>query len=616
MKKVVIRIKDRELLFSSLKLSQALGELHSFSFNYQIESPNGVTVKTYADFYEEVLDAGIEIEVEQKKIFEGVVLAVECMNQYDFYIDFKISGHCKMFLLDQEEKSNIFNKKKLSDIFKSLTGDVPASIQPLYSEPLHYTVQYNLTAFRMMQMLCKREGEWLYYDGNQIVIKRPDSAAIKLDQSVNEVFDLQLNMKMPSVAAKLGGYDIIKGDKFNKTPKQSGADKQTFSGLVQSKQHSADEESAYHSQTVPFEETLKRYEDLYKAQWLSNTVVLRGKTNNPSVALGAVIEIMNGENSEGTYIVTNVTHYSGEATSYYNHFEAVVEEDKYAPYVDPELKIESALQYATVTQNEDSDGIGRVKVKFWWCDEETCWMHVVTPHAGAGRGFRFLPEIGDSVIVGFFGGNIEAPYLMGSVHHEQAKDAVPEEGNHIKTIATGTNRRIEFDEKRGLLFLTDFYGADKGGNAVHLEKQDGKQIIHIYSRGDEQNMSIIQVDTNEGIKIAILDDNKDTVEIKMDRKGQKMNIFAKKEIVVHSENSVQVKASNIHIEGDQSIKMKTKKFELESDEIKIDAMMEIKMQAGQLLDIASMQTAVKGDTLLNLNGGAQAVLKGGMVMIN
>lgn len=618
MKKVIVKIDGKEALFSNLSLTQQMCDLHTFRFNYQIESPNGVTINTYYDFYEGVLDKSIEITVEQKPIFEGYVASIECINQYDAYIDFEIKGHCKMTQLNAVKECKSFYKKTPADIFKALTKDIPSEITPIHNEVLHYTVQYNYSAFEMLQMLCKREGEWFYYDGKKIIIKKPESSPIKLDQKKNEIFNIKLDVKMPKGANALLAYDTIKGNAVIEPAKKQDAKDKTLASIPKSKQFIAGAESIYQTETVPFDDYVKRSKEKYETQRVSETVVLKARSNSNAVALGTIIEVMNEDKSEGTYVVTKVTHYSPETSIYQNDLEAIPNVDKYAFYVDPEVKIESAPTYAIVTQNEDEDGLSRIKVKFYWASgkEESCWMDLITPHAGAGKGFRFLPDIGDEVMVDFYDNNIEAPYAIGAVYSNNRKDGEPQEGNYIKTIATKTNRRIQFDEKRGLLFLTDFYGKEEGGNSIHLEKKDDKQLTHIYSRKDEKNQSIIQVDTKDGINIFILDDNKETIQIKLDREGQKIKIFAKKEITVHSENEVNVKASNIKIEGEQSIKMRTKKFELESDEIKVEAQMKLEMNGGQKLDLSSAQTAVKGDMMLDLNGGAQAVLKGGMVMIN
>ncbi|GAL64992.1 phage baseplate assembly protein V [Algibacter lectus] len=46
--------------------------------------------------------------------------------------------------------------------------------------------------------------------------------------------------------------------------------------------------------------------------------------------------------------------------------------------------------------------------------ETTPWIRVVTPHGGGDKGFHFIPEVGEEVLIGFEGANAERPYMMGS----------------------------------------------------------------------------------------------------------------------------------------------------------------------------------------------------------
>ena len=68
-----------------------------------------------------------------------------------------------------------------------------------------------------------------------------------------------------------------------------------------------------------------------------------------------------------------------------------------------------------VTDNEDPEGWGRVKVKFPTLTEEHAsnWARVVALGAGPNRGIYWLPEINDEVLVAFEHGDIHRPYVIG-----------------------------------------------------------------------------------------------------------------------------------------------------------------------------------------------------------
>ncbi|WP_262011028.1 type VI secretion system Vgr family protein [Acinetobacter baumannii] len=81
------------------------------------------------------------------------------------------------------------------------------------------------------------------------------------------------------------------------------------------------------------------------------------------------------------------------------------------------------------------DEWGRIKVRFLFTrsddhshdggagtnnnDTDSAWIDVLTPWAGEGYGARFLPRIGEIVVINFFNGDIDRPFVMGRVHEAQ-----------------------------------------------------------------------------------------------------------------------------------------------------------------------------------------------------
>src|SRR2546426_9457473 len=70
-----------------------------------------------------------------------------------------------------------------------------------------------------------------------------------------------------------------------------------------------------------------------------------------------------------------------------------------------------------VTNNEDPDGLGRVKIRFPWLseDNESWWARIAAPMAGKERGAYFLPEVDDEVLVAFEHGDVNFPYVLGAL---------------------------------------------------------------------------------------------------------------------------------------------------------------------------------------------------------
>jgi len=72
---------------------------------------------------------------------------------------------------------------------------------------------------------------------------------------------------------------------------------------------------------------------------------------------------------------------------------------------------------AVVTNNDDPEKLGRVKVKFPWLSDknESSWARMLTPLAGQQRGFYHLPEPNDEVLVAFEFGDINRPIILGAL---------------------------------------------------------------------------------------------------------------------------------------------------------------------------------------------------------
>ncbi len=52
-------------------------------------------------------------------------------------------------------------------------------------------------------------------------------------------------------------------------------------------------------------------------------------------------------------------------------------------------------------------------------DTDSAWVDVLPPWAGEGYGARFLPRIGEIVVIDFFDGNLDRPFVVGRIHEAQ-----------------------------------------------------------------------------------------------------------------------------------------------------------------------------------------------------
>ncbi|MBD0088094.1 type VI secretion system Vgr family protein, partial [Acinetobacter baumannii] len=122
------------------------------------------------------------------------------------------------------------------------------------------------------------------------------------------------------------------------------------------------------------------------------------------------------------------------------------------------------------------DEWGRIKVRFLFTrsddhshdggagtnnnDTDSAWIDVLTPWAGEGYGVRFLPRIGEIVVIDFFNGDIDRPFVMGRIHEAQRqptkfdnKGKLPDtkklSGIRSKEVSGGGFGQLRFDDTPG-----------------------------------------------------------------------------------------------------------------------------------------------------------------------
>lgn len=180
-----------------------------------------------------------------------------------------------------------------------------------------------------------------------------------------------------------------------------------------------------------------------------------------------------------------------------------------------------------VTNNQDPEQVGRVKVKFPWLmdSDESYWARVATLMAGKDRGTFFLPEVGDEVLVAFDHGDINHPYVIGALWN--GVDTPPETNadgkNTIRTIKSRSGHAIRFDDN------------------------------------DEQKQEKLEIKTNAGHTI-VLDDSagKEKIEIKDKTGNNKITIDSvQNAITIESAMQLKIKANMVEIEGTTSLTLKS-----------------------------------------------------------
>ena len=206
---------------------------------------------------------------------------------------------------------------------------------------------------------------------------------------------------------------------------------------------------------------------------------------------------------------------------------------------------------AEVTDNADPENLGRVQVQFAWQksrNKTTNWIRVRSLDAGSSetvsknRGFVFVPEIGDQVMVDFELGDPCRPYVSGSMFHKNNGEGGNAD-NHIKTIVTRSGHTLEFND-------------DKNGDWGITLKDANKNIIHINSK--EQTIEITAPKT-----ISLNAEN-----IRLNAK-EDINIVADGKLDMSIGKEGDLKFDKLKVDVNNSLDVLSKKYQNESDEISV-----------------------------------------------
>lgn len=178
----------------------------------------------------------------------------------------------------------------------------------------------------------------------------------------------------------------------------------------------------------------------------------------------------------GRYVLTAVTHVVDRQQGF------VSEIDTAPPAVDAPVRA-SSTTLARVTQVEDPEGLGRVRVMLPnYGEVETDWLGVVIPGAGSGKGIVALPDVDDRVLVLFVNGDPAQAVVLGGLYGMQAPPDTGVEDGAIQryTLVTPGGQRVQLDDAQ---------------ESVRVENSDGNflQLSPEQLRVGDSNGSLIEL---------------------------------------------------------------------------------------------------------------------------
>jgi phage protein D len=211
-------------------------------------------------------------------------------------------------------------------------------------------------------------------------------------------------------------------------------------------------------------------------------------SGNPALVAGVAIDLKAvGTRFGGTYRVTRATHIYNAHEGYSTHFSVTGQnastllsllagEAHHSPA--------GGLAIAIVTDNQDPDDQGRVRVKFPWLSEDhaSFWARLVAPGAGPQRGMEYLPEVNDEVLVGFDRGDLQHPFVLGGLWN--GVDLPPKKSSQVVTGGKVQQRIIK--SRTGHTIVLD---DDDSGGGISIVDSQGNQIV-IDSQNNNMSLTV------------------------------------------------------------------------------------------------------------------------------
>lgn len=589
-----VTVKGEEQKFVSLHLRQGFNRHHTFTVMVNYLSPNNTFQQTPEKFIGYIGETAsisfVHRQTGESYDFEGIITQVEMVGSMGETGGVAIHGTSPTILYENNRTLDSWMDQSLSTIIKEVTqeyGKVNLVSNPKYAAPIPYMAQYNESVFDFMNRLSALYGEWFYYDGTKVYFGKPDR-----DNTEKIVYDMDLEevrLVANLVPGKSARYDYVAQEN-----KQHNADtpaKPDGMNDLQSIAHSCSEK-AYTVKTtsaadphVTDKAELDEQMRIVKNASGANLLNIKGIGKTCRIRIGEIIDVSFPDRMKlpplGKFRIVGIEHEVRRDGHYSNSFVGVPDGTVHIPV--PDVKRPLALpELATVKENNDDKGQGRVKVAFDWQKngKTTNWIRVQTPNAGVSgavpknRGWVFVPEVGDQVMVSYEHGNPDRPYVTGSVFHSGSGKG-GDKDNKVKSIITRSGNAIVFDDETGSIVITDQTGKQ-------LIMLDGTDAITVMAK---KSITL----TNEAESVIVMDDK-----------------------------SIGLQADTIALEGRKSVTLLSGNecMVLSSEKSIISSSgTNIKQEAEKDYDVAAKNGTVNGVNLM-IEGKGNVTVSGGIVKFN
>ena len=496
-----------------------------------------------------------------ESIFKGIITSIGMDGDKGVSGTLHYRGYSTTILLESGRTMDSFTDATLGEIVSEVVEKYGNGISivnnPAFKSRIPYVQMQEESAYEFLRRLAWQYGEWFYYNGQVLYFGNPYK-----EKDEKLVYDIDMDsMHFSSCVAPFhfSRHDYLSDSHMDMFGDDSEAVRGINTYLANAMKTS---EGLYRSQTTMYSHTaaghpldIERFTAVEKGRKVASLVWMTGNTKTCRVRIGepVVVQIppnMCKRRDMGRYRIVELTHRIEVSGGYANSFKGIPASMEYIPTEDMRMPVAHAM-LAEVTDNADPENLGRVQVQFAWQksrNKTTNWIRVRSLDAGSSetvsknRGFVFVPEIGDQVMVDFELGDPCRPYVSGSMFHKNNGEGGNTD-NHIKTIVTRSGHTLEFND-------------DKNGDWGITLKDANKNIIHINSK--EQTIEITSPKT-----ISLNAEN-----IRLNAK-EDINIVADGKLDMSIGKEGDLKFDKLKVDANNSLDVLSKKYQNESDEISV-----------------------------------------------
>ena len=497
--KAIVSVDGEKVNYVSLKINQAMGEHHDFELLLDHKTFDTLFFKS-PDKQLTLIHSKVICDLQhgddsgKAYVFSGLITNVRMIAQDGHHGGVLLAGKSKTIELERGEMMQTYSNTNLKLILEEVTGStlsLDADIKPAWESDIDFAIQCGESDWHFLRRLCRQYNERYFYTGLDLYVgPYPEFPVVPLKYDL-ELRSLEIGSRL--VPNQFSAY-YYKRDDHTTLKQDSPSDIEGATGWLQQISGRADRLNMGRKPNVPvaaYVPDMGSLIDVVKARKVSagsEMLYIRGECKTCDVNIGRLVDVTFPQNMGGAgmglYRVYKVCHHFEQNGKYTCTFEAVPA-DLESLYM-PEVSIPTPYPIeAEIYDNDDPKGLGRVKVKFPF-DKRQCdaWIPVMSLDAGgnglgkgpASRGFTFIPELKDSVLVSFLNPQqLAQPYVTGSMFHGgNAVNLGGGRGNHIKTILTRSEHFVEFnDDEKGEWGITI---KDKNGNVINLDTK-GKNIF-------------------------------------------------------------------------------------------------------------------------------------------